>query len=124
MQNTTGSTTYPSGSTTGLNGGDGTLGRAGSAAHSGIDASAAGAHNLAAKARPVIDRVASSAHQAVDKAVNVALPTAEWLSTKGENLKVTQERFIADARTYVTANPLKAVGMALAAGLLIGRLMR
>ena len=130
MATTPGSTTpYPGSTTTGsttggFNGGEGTLNRTSTGAHNAIDASASGAQNLANKAKPMIDKVASSAHQAVDKAVNVAVPTAEWLSTQGENLKVKQEQVLEDTRQYVVANPIKAIGIALGAGLLLGRLMR
>jgi ElaB/YqjD/DUF883 family membrane-anchored ribosome-binding protein len=90
----------------------------------GSSAGSNGSGNQGQGARPMIDRVASSAHQAVDKAVGVAVPAAEWLTERGQTLKQTQDQLLTDTRTYVTSNPLKAVGIALAAGLLIGRLMR
>jgi ElaB/YqjD/DUF883 family membrane-anchored ribosome-binding protein len=117
MQNTDPSTGFPTGSSSGGSNGGDTLNRATSTAHSAVD-------RVASSARPVIDRVASSAHKAVDKAASVAVPTADWLSERGQTLKQTQDQLMSDTRQYVTSNPLKAIGMALAAGLLIGRLMR
>jgi len=114
--------------TGGSNASEGKLGQTASSAHSAVD-SAVGSVNgalddVAGKVKPIIGRVAESAHQAVDKAVSMAEAPAEWLSRKGEDLKGTQEKMLTDARDYVLASPLKAVGIALVAGLLIGRFMR
>jgi ElaB/YqjD/DUF883 family membrane-anchored ribosome-binding protein len=124
MQSNTPGNPYPTGSSAGGSnggsesyGGEGSLNRASASAHNTVD-------QAASRAKPVIDRVASSAHQAVDKAVGMAGPTAEWLNEKGESLRQTQDRMITDTREYVTMHPMKAIGIALAAGLLIGRLMR
>ena len=117
------------------NGSDGPLGKAATGAHGAVDKAAAGAQGAVdkaagaaeealRKAKPIINRVADTAHQAVDKAVNVAVPTAEWLNAQSETLKASQEKAVAEARSYVSANPLKSVGAALLAGLVIGRLMR
>ncbi len=119
MQTTDPTTGFPTGGSNGSGntGIEGTMNRTASSAHGVVD-------RAASAARPVIDRVASSAHQALDKAVSVAGPTAEWLNERKETLKQTQDRLVTDTRDYVTTNPLKAVGIALAAGLIIGRLMR
>jgi len=98
--------------TGGSNASEGKLGQTASSAHSAVD-SAVGSVNGAL-----------DAHQAVDKAVSMAEAPAEWLSRKGEDLKGTQAKMLTDARDYVLASPLKAVGIALVAGLLIGRFMR
>lgn len=130
MQSTTANTTFPSGSPdSGSNGGQGSggqgsIGKAANRAHAALDSAASTVDDAIKKAKPVINRVAESAHQAVDKAVGLAEPTAEWLNQKSENLKVTQEKLLSDAREYVSVNPLKAVVIAAVAGLLIGRLLR
>lgn len=72
---------------------------------------------------PVIARVAAMAHQAVDKAAVAATPTADWLAKRGGNLSATQKKLAEDACSYVSANPLKAVGIAVVAGLLLGRIL-
>ncbi len=125
MQSTTANTTFPSGSPdSGSNGGQGSIGKAANRAHAAVDSAASTVDDVMKKAKPVISRVAESAHQAVDKAVGLAEPTAEWLNQKSENLKVTHEKLLSDAREYVSVNPLKAVAIAAVAGLLIGRLLR
>ena len=89
-----------------------------------MDKVAGAADEAIRNAKPAIDRVAQAAHQAVDKAAGAAAPTAEWLGEQGENLKATQKKLIDDTCKYVAENPLKAVGIALAAGFLISRLVR
>jgi ElaB/YqjD/DUF883 family membrane-anchored ribosome-binding protein len=91
------------------------INKAASSAHGAVD-SAAG------KAKPAIDKAAQFAHQTVDKAAGAAAPAAEWITEKTEALKVTQKQVLDDTCNYVSANPLKAVGIAAALGFVIGRL--
>jgi ElaB/YqjD/DUF883 family membrane-anchored ribosome-binding protein len=70
-----------------------------------------------------INKVAAMAHQAVDKAAEAAAPTAEWLTEQGDSLKATQTRLVADTCSYVSANPMKSVGIAIVAGVLLGRIL-
>ena len=106
------------------NAGDGAVGKVVAGAHGAVNAAARVADETVQKAKPVIDRVAEGAHQAVTKAAGVIAPTAEWLSEQKESLKTTQQKLLDDARQHVTASPLKTVLFALAAGMLIGRLLR
>ena len=62
------------------------------------------------------------AHKAVDKAKDAAAPAAGWLVERAESLNATQKKLTADACSYVSANPLKAVGIAAVAGFLLSRL--
>ncbi len=101
-----------------------TLSKAVAGAHGAVDRAAVVADEAVRKASPVIGRVAERAHHAVDKAASVAVPTVEWLSEQSDGLKATEQKIVADARQYVSANPLKSVAVALAAGLLIGRILR
>ena len=71
---------------------------------------------------PVIERAAAVAHKAVDKAKDAAAPAANWLVERGESLNATQKKLTADACSYVSANPLKAVGIAAVTGFLLSRL--
>jgi len=93
-----------------------------------IDKAAASAHEAVDKAagtaKPSIDRAAQYAHQAVDKAANAAAPAADWLSDKSAQLRITQKKVVDDTCNYVSANPLKAVGIAAAIGFILGRLAR
>ena len=92
-----------------------------------VDQAAAGAHDVIDKisdaARPMVDRIASGAHQAVDKIAGVAGQAAETLGVRGEQLKNAQAQAMAQARIYVRDNPLAALGIALAAGYLLSRLL-
>jgi len=103
---------------------DGTLNKASSSAHSAVDSIAGAADEAARKAKPAIDRVAAMAHQAVDSAAGAAAPTAEWLAEQGESLNATQKKLVEDTCKYVSANPLKSIGIALVAGFLLSRIMR
>lgn len=69
-----------------------------------------------------IDRVASMAHQAVDKAAGAAAPTADWLTEQGRSLNATQKKLVGDTCEYISGNPLKSVGFAVAAGFLFSRI--
>jgi ElaB/YqjD/DUF883 family membrane-anchored ribosome-binding protein len=104
--------------------GDGLLHNAASTAHAAVDRAAGAADEAARKAMPVIDRAAELAHQAVDKAAGVAAPTAEWLGDQGESLRATRKMLVDGTCKYVSENPLKSLGIALVAGLLIGRIVR
>jgi ElaB/YqjD/DUF883 family membrane-anchored ribosome-binding protein len=79
--------------------------------------------SIAAGIAPVVDRVAASAHSAVDKAASAATEAAKTIGKKGNELTALQERYLDSARDQVRANPLVAVGAALAAGFLISLLL-
>lgn len=115
-----GNTPLPSGM---LGNAESALNRASSSAHAAVNSIAGAADEAARRAKPAIDRVAAMAHQAVDSAAGAAAPTADWLVEKGENLNATQKMLVADARSYVSANPLKSVGIALAAGFVLSRII-
>jgi ElaB/YqjD/DUF883 family membrane-anchored ribosome-binding protein len=103
---------------------DTTLNKAAAGVHGAVDKIAGAADGAARKVKPAIDRVAQIAHQAVNKVADVAGPTADWLSEQGDSLKATQRTVAADAGQYVSAHPWKSVGVALAAGFIISRLIR
>ncbi len=103
---------------------EGALNRASSGAHTAVDSIAGDADHMARKAKPAIDQVATIAHHAVDNAAEAVAPTANWLFDKGENLHSAQKKLVADSRSYVSNNPLKSVGVAVAAGFLFSRFIR
>ena len=74
--------------------------------------------------RPAMDRIASGAHQAVDKIAGAAAQAADALGVKGEQLKKAQVRAMEQCRGYVRENPVASLGIAVAAGYLLSRLMR
>ena len=63
-------------------------------------------------------------HGAVDQAVDAVAPAAQWLEEHGEALSASGEKLLDRTRKYVTANPLQALGLALATGYLISRISR
>ena len=95
---------------------DNTVNKAAAGAHSAVDR-AVGA------AAPAIEKVAGYAHSAVDKAAGAAAPAADWLDEHGQELKATQERLINATSDYMRANPWKALGIAVAAGVVLGRIV-
>ena len=92
-----------------------------------VDQAGSGAHDVIDKvsdaARPVVDRIASGAHQAVDKIASAAGQAAEALGVKGEQLKDVQARAMEQCRAYVAENPVTSLGIAIAAGFLLSRLL-
>lgn len=92
-----------------------------------IENAGAGVHNTIDKvtdaARPAVDRMASGAHQVVDKLADVASQAAESLGTKGGQLKDAQAKLVEDMSGYVRANPATSLGIAVAAGFLLSRLI-
>ena len=103
---------------------EGAVNRAALSAHAVVNSIAGVADEAVSRAKPAIDQVAARAHQAVDKAAGAAAPTVDWLTEQGESIDASQKQLLADARGYVSANPLKAVGMAVVAGFVLGRLIR
>jgi ElaB/YqjD/DUF883 family membrane-anchored ribosome-binding protein len=103
---------------------DGALNKASSSAHAAVNSMAGAVDEAARNVKPAIDRVSAMAHQAVDKAASAAAPTADWLAQQGENLNASQKKMVEDACSYVSANPLKAIGAALAVGFLLSRMFR
>lgn len=74
-------------------------------------------------ARPAVDRVAASAHQAVDSIASAANRAADTLNVKTDQLKDTQQRLMESCSAYVQENPLAAIGIAVAAGFLLSRVI-
>ena len=107
---------------------EGAVSKASSSAHavvnSVVDSAVKAADQAASKAKPAIDQVAAMAHQAVDKAAGAAAPTVDWLNEKTESINASQKQLVAATRDYVSANPLRAVGMAAGAGFVLACLIR
>jgi ElaB/YqjD/DUF883 family membrane-anchored ribosome-binding protein len=103
---------------------DSGLTRAAAGAHHAVDKVASAADEAARKVKPAIEHAAKSAHHAVDRVADAAAPAADWVSERGERLQATGQKVVADTTQYVSANPWKAIGFAVLAGLLIGRIVR
>ena len=77
----------------------------------------------ASSAQPAVDRLASGAHQVVDRASTSAASAAEGIDSRLDDLHSTGDRLTDQCRGYIEDNPLKAVGIALAAGFILSRLI-
>jgi ElaB/YqjD/DUF883 family membrane-anchored ribosome-binding protein len=84
---------------------------------------------------PAVERVARSAHSAVDRVAGTASSAVErvrsgvhgavgTVSERMHDLSSTREVWTDSARERVREHPLAAVGVALAAGYLLARLLR
>jgi len=104
--------------------GEGAISKTSSRVHAAVDSVAAAADETARMAKPAIDRVAAMAHHAVDTAAVAAAPTAEWLSHQRDVLTTRPKALMSDTCNYVSANPLKSVGIAAVVGFLLSRIMR
>jgi ElaB/YqjD/DUF883 family membrane-anchored ribosome-binding protein len=69
-----------------------------------------------------IDRLGETAHSAIDRATQTAAQVAERFGEKGEELLAMKDDYLETAREYVKENPFMAVGIALAAGYLFGKI--
>jgi ElaB/YqjD/DUF883 family membrane-anchored ribosome-binding protein len=74
-------------------------------------------------AGPAVERVASGAHEIVDRVAGVATRAAETLGIKGEQLKSAEKQIIEGAREYVNQHPIASLGIAMAAGYVLSRLL-
>ena len=75
-------------------------------------------------AAATVDKIASSAHQAVDRIASAASSAASQFGVKGEEVLQAKDRMLDTAREYVREKPFAALGIALAAGFIISRIMR
>lgn len=107
-----------------LPGGDGALHRAALGVHHAVDKVAGAADEAVRKAIPAIDRAAEYAHKTVDNTVTGVTPATEWLGEQATALNATQKKLVGNTREYVAANPLMSLGLALAAGFLVSRIIR
>ena len=88
-----------------------------SAAHEKID-------SATDAARPAVDRILTGAHQAVDKLSGFAAVAADSVSEKSAQIKEAHAKLMANGRTQVREKPAMAIGIAVAAGFILGRLLR
>ena len=70
-----------------------------------------------------IDKAANSANEAIDKAASATNQATEELGKKGEQLKNAEQQLIEECCVYVRDNPITSVGIAVAAGFVLSRLV-
>ena len=70
-----------------------------------------------------LDKVSNSAHEAYDKIADATSQATEALGEKGEQLKKAEQQLMKNCRGYISDNPITSVGIAVAAGFLLSRLL-
>lgn len=133
---------YPSDGATGAsnNATNGNTGKAsGSEDASGSDKSSdsdkSSGGDKASGGENMIDRVVHGVHQAVDRMAEKAVPTAERVKSgvsgaaeavqsKADHLGEMQEEWLTACRDSVRDHPLKSVGLAVVAGVVLSRILR
>jgi ElaB/YqjD/DUF883 family membrane-anchored ribosome-binding protein len=85
-------------------------------AHRAIDKAADGA-------RPKVDQMAAGAHNLVDKLAGAANNAADSFDEKSAQMKDAQARVTEGCRDYVREHPFTSLGIAVAAGFLLARLL-
>lgn len=77
-----------------------------------------------ATAHDTVDRAARGVHDTVDRVADAASRAASSLGERSEQFNETKERMLAQTRAYVQMHPVATIGIAVAAGFLLSRLMR
>ena len=114
---TTSSGSGTTGMGTGTMGTGGRTAQAAERAHSTVDRVAQGAHET-------VDRLAAKAAPMLDRARTAAGDAQNTLYAKYDDFMAMEEEWAESARDQIRAHPLAVVGIAVLAGLLIGRLSR
>lgn len=74
-----------------------------------------------------VEKMSSSAHQAVDKMTAATASTMREMGARGEELRQhwmeAQEHWVASSRECVRTHPLASVAVAVGVGLLLSRLL-
>lgn len=106
--------------------GSGSTGSSSGSGYGGVSSSGSGSSFGAATAtaeRPLtIDKAVQATHQAVDRAAGTVGQAAEKLRSSYDHLMEMEAEWADTARSRVRESPLAAVGIALAVGLVLGRL--
>lgn len=70
-----------------------------------------------------IEKVSHSARATADEIANATHQAAEALGEKGVQLKNAEQQLVKNCRSYVRDNPLTSLGIAVAGGLVLSRLL-
>ncbi len=103
---------------------NGRVGEAAASAHGAVDKVAAAAGSAVRTVGSAIDDAAASGHQAVNKIEDTVKPAQQWLNEKTDALLAAPKNAASDARQYIVVHPWQSVGVALLAGMLLGRITR
>lgn len=88
------------------------------------DSAARGNGQAETNTSATVDRIASGAHRAVDRMASAATSAANHLNMSGEELLAAKDRWTQVCGTYVKDHPLTSLGIAVAAGFVLSRLIR
>jgi hypothetical protein len=93
----------------------------------GVDTATVAAHHTidsaSGAARPALDHLVTGAHGAVDSAGAAATRAAETIGATGDRLNDSGQRIVERASGYVREHPVASLGMAVATGYLLSRLL-
>jgi ElaB/YqjD/DUF883 family membrane-anchored ribosome-binding protein len=70
-----------------------------------------------------IDKASNFAHEAVDKLAKVTNQAAEVFDEKSHEAKTAEQRLLKNCQVYIRDNPATSLGIAVAAGFLVSRLL-
>jgi ElaB/YqjD/DUF883 family membrane-anchored ribosome-binding protein len=87
------------------------------------DATQGSIRSISDAAHPALDHLVANAHVAVDRAGEVAARAATALGARGDQLNVGSKRVVERAGTFVNENPVASLGLAVALGYLLSRLV-
>ncbi|MGZ5007599.1 MAG: DUF883 family protein [Methylobacter sp.] len=73
--------------------------------------------------KETIDKASGYAHGAVDRIADASYQAAEVIGEKGEQLRTAEQELVENYRHYIRECPIKSVGIAVAAGFLLSRMM-
>ncbi len=104
--------------------GPGLVSEAASSAHGAVDKVAAVAGSAVQTANTAIDHAAASSHHAINKVEETVKPAGRWVSEKTNALLAAPQNAVSDARQFIVTHPWQSVGVALFAGMLLGRRTR
>ena len=104
-----------------------TTGITGSTKGANVNQTASSAHEkidrAAESARPAVDRAVNTAHEKVDQLADMASHASETFGQKAEEFKEMQAKFMENATQYVQTHPMASLGIAMAAGFLLSKMM-
>lgn len=70
-----------------------------------------------------IDRASDSAHDVVDKITDVTNQAADAIGATGQQLKNAEQGLMKDCCNYIKENPMTSIGIAVASGFLLSRIL-
>nr|WP_295775332.1 hypothetical protein [Rhodoferax sp.] len=103
---------------------NGRVSEAATSAHGAVDRVAAAAGSAVQNVSSAIDHAAASGHQAVNKVESTVKPAGRWINEKTDALIAAPKNAVADARQYIVTHPWQSLGVAVVAGMLLGRKTR